>query len=215
MELQPARPRHDLLDEAGRRAGITLGEETDVYRKAVGGLQHSLNVPGSRRARRRVRSGGGTGPASHQRRHPGKQGLVDLLRADEVHMHVDAAGRDDLAFAGNDFGTGADDDRYVWLYVGIAGFANRSDPAVTDAYVGLHDSPVIKDQGIRDHGVDRAVDSRALRLSHAITDDFSAAEFHLLAVRREVLLHLDEEVGICETHLVADGRAEHLCVRRT
>src|SRR5262249_57193459 len=93
--------------------------------------------------------------------------------------------------------------------------ANRRDPAVLDADVRLHDSPVIEDQGIGDHGVDRAVDSSALRLSHAVTDDFAPAEFHFLPVCRKVLLDLDDAIGICQTHPCADRRAEHLCVRRT
>src|SRR5262249_17137889 len=144
---------------------------------------------------------------------PGKQGLVYLLRADEMHVHVDAAGCDDLPFAGDDLGAWADDDRDVLLDIGISGLANRRDPSAPDADVGLHDSPVIDDQRIRDHGVDRAVGSSALRLPHAVANDLPAAEFHFLTVRREVSLDLDDEVGIGETNPVADGRAEHLRIR--
>ena len=42
---------------------------------------------------------------------PRHHGVVDLLRADEVDVRVDAAGGGDQAFAGDDFGAGADDDR--------------------------------------------------------------------------------------------------------
>ena len=41
---------------------------------------------------------------------PRHQRFFDLLRADEVDVRVDAAGGDDHAFAGDDFGAGADDD---------------------------------------------------------------------------------------------------------
>src|SRR4030095_8557558 len=139
----------------------------------------------------------------------------DLLRADEMHVHVDATRRDDLPFAGDDLGAWPDEDRDLVLDVWRAVCASRGDPAVLDADVGFHDPPVIEDQRIRDHGVDRAVDSSALRLSHPVADDFTSAEFLLLAVRREVLLDLDDEIGICKTDSVADRRAEHLCVRRT
>src|SRR5262245_9304939 len=174
-----------------------------------------MNVPRAWRAGGRIGARRRPGAAAHERGHAGKQGFVDLLGTDEMHVHVDTASRDDLPFAGDDFGAWSDDDRDALLDIGISSFANRCNPAVLDADVGLHDSPVIEDQGIGDHGVDRAVDSSALRLSHPVADDFAAAEFHLLPVRRKVLLDLDDEVGICQTHPIADGRAEHLCVRGT
>ena len=52
--------------------------------------------------------------------------------------------------------------------------------------------------------------STALRLAHAVADHLAAAELHLLAVDREVLLDLDEELGVGEAHAVAGGGAEHL-----
>jgi hypothetical protein len=68
---------------------------------------------------------------------------------------------------------------------------------------------VIDDQRIRDHGV-RHFAPHALALAHAVADDLAAAEFHFFAVDGEVLLHLDPELGVRETDLIADGRAEHL-----
>ena len=52
----------------------------------------------------------------------------------------------------------------------------------------------------------------ALRLAHAVADDLAAAEFHFLAVGGEILLDLDDEVGVGEADLVAGGRAEHVGV---
>ena len=49
-----------------------------------------------------------------------------------------------------------------------------------------------------------------LALAHAVADHLAAAELHLLAVDREVLLDLDEEVGVGEPDPVAGGRAEHV-----
>ena len=49
-----------------------------------------------------------------------------------------------------------------------------------------------------------------LRLAHAVADDLAAAEFHFLAIGREVLLDLDEEFCIGKADLVAGGRAEHV-----
>ena len=53
---------------------------------------------------------------------------------------------------------------------------------------------------------------RGLRLAHAVADHLAAAELHLLAVGGEILLDLDDELGVGEAHPVAGGRAEHLGV---
>jgi cellulose synthase (UDP-forming) len=45
---------------------------------------------------------------------------------------------------------------------------------------------------------------------HAVADDLAAAELHLLAIGGEILLDLDDELGIGEPHAVAGGRAEHV-----
>ena len=140
----------------------------------------------------------------------GIERLLDLLRADEMDMRVHRAGGEDLAFAGDRLGARADDDVDARLRIGIAGLADRRDAAVLQADVGLHDPPMVDDQRVGDDGVDRAVGARHLALAHAVADHLAAAEFHLLAIGGEVLLHLDDEIGVGEAHLVADGRAEHL-----
>ena len=47
-------------------------------------------------------------------------------------------------------------------------------------------------------------------LAHAVADHLAAAEFHLLAVGGEILLHLDDEIGVGEPHPVAGGGPEHV-----
>jgi hypothetical protein len=71
---------------------------------------------------------------------------------------------------------------------------------------------MIDDQRVGDHGVDRALFAGGLRLPHAVTDHLAAAEFHLLAVDGEILLDLDDQIGVCKAHVVAGGRAEHVGV---
>ena len=143
------------------------------------------------------------GDARHQR-------LVDLLRADEMDMGVEAAGGEDLALAGDDLGAGADDDGDAGLDVGIAGLADGGDAAVLEADIGLDDAPVVEDQRIGDDGVDRALLVGDLALAHAVADHLAAAEFHLLAVDGEILLDLDDQVGVGEPHAVAGGGPEHV-----
>ena len=74
----------------------------------------------------------------------------------------------------------------------------------------LHDAPVVEDQRIGDDGVDRALPVGDLALAHAVADHLAAAELHLLAVGGEILLDLDDEIGVGEPHAVAGGRAEHV-----
>ena len=47
-------------------------------------------------------------------------------------------------------------------------------------------------------------------LAHAVADHFAAAELHLLAIDGEILLHLDDEIGVGEPHAIAGGRPEHV-----
>jgi hypothetical protein len=63
--------------------------------------------------------------------------------------------------------------------------------------------------------INSAVAAGTLRLTHAVADDFATSEFDLLAIGREVLLHLDDELGIGEAHLVADRWAKHLRIGGT
>ena len=74
-----------------------------------------------------------------------------------MDVGVEAAGGEDLAFAGDHLGAGADDDGDARLDVGIAGLADGGDAAVLEADVGLDDAPVIEDQRVGDDGVDRAL----------------------------------------------------------
>src|SRR5690606_140778 len=89
------------------------------------------------------------------------------------------------------------------------------DTAVLEPDVGLDDAPVIDDQRVGDDGVDGALGARHLALAHAVADDLAAAEPHFLAIGREVLLDLDDEVGVGEADAVADRRAVHVGVGRT
>jgi hypothetical protein len=56
------------------------------------------------------RAGGRAGAAAEHGGDAAVERIVDLLGADEMDMAVDAARRDDLAFARDDLGARADDD---------------------------------------------------------------------------------------------------------
>src|SRR4029079_1039075 len=109
-------------------------------------------------------------------------------------------------------GARPDDDRHARLDVRIAGLADGMDVAVFETDVGLDDPPVVDDQRVGDHGVDRAALVGDLRLAHAVADHLAAAELHLFAVGREILLDLDDQIGVGEPHAVARGGSEHIGV---
>src|SRR4029077_15673938 len=97
-------------------------------------------MPGSRRAGGGCRAGGRAGAAADHHGDAGVQRLLDLLRANEVDMAVDAAGGEDLALAGDSLRAGPDDDVDARLDVGIAGLADGGDAAVAQADVCLDDA---------------------------------------------------------------------------
>nr|GEW53102.1 chaperone protein DnaJ A6, chloroplastic [Tanacetum cinerariifolium] len=70
---------------------------------------------------------------------------------------------------------------------------------------------LINDQRVGDQRVDY-VGGDALTLTHAVTDDLAATELHFFAINGEVLLYLDPQFGVRQTHTVADGGAEHIGV---
>src|SRR5258706_481883 len=139
---------------------------------------------------------GVAGAAAEHRGDAGIERLVDLLRADEVYMAVDAAGGQDLAFAGDRLGARTDDDVDAGLDVGIAGLADAGDAAVPEADIGFDDAPMVEDQGVGDHRVDGALGAGPLALPHAVADHLAAAELDLLAVDRAVGFDLDDQLGV-------------------
>ena len=95
--------------------------------------------------------------------------------------------------------------------------ADADDAPFLDADIGFdHAGHGIEDERVGNDQVERLGIERQRGLPHAIADDFAAAEFHLVAVaaalRDEVALHLDEQIGIGEAHAVAHGGAKHFGV---
>jgi hypothetical protein len=164
------------------------------------------------RACRGIGTGGRPGAAAEHRGDARHQRFFHLLWADEVDVGIESTGGEDLALARDHLGAGTDDDRDARLDVGIAGLADSVNFPVLDADVSLHDPPMVEDQRIGDDGVDRPLPVRRLALTHAVADHLAAAELHLFAVGREVLLDLDDDVGIGQPHPVARGGPEHVGV---
>ena len=74
-----------------------------------------------------------------------------------MDVGIEAAGGEDLAFAGDNLGPRADDDIDARLDVGIAGLADAGDPPVLYADVGFDDAPMVEDQRIGDDRIGGAL----------------------------------------------------------
>ncbi len=109
VQLQADGPRLDLLLERLGTRGVALAEEAEVHGKALGGLEHAVDVP---------KAPGvhvvafvpvaGPVPPPIMVVTPAESASYDLLRADEVDVAVDAARGDDAALAGDHLGARAD-----------------------------------------------------------------------------------------------------------
>lgn len=215
VQLQRAGAALDHLDQRGGPRGVTLAGNAEIDREGVERLDHPPHVPRPRRAGGSERAVRRASAATQHGGDAAHQGVLDLLRTDEMDVAVKAAGREDLALTRDHVGAGTDDDGDARLDVGISGLADRRNHAVLDRDVGLDDAPVVDDQRVGDDGVGRALLVGDLRLPHAVADHLAAAELHLLAIGGEILLHLDDEIGVGQPHPVAGGRAKHVGIDGT
>src|SRR5581483_11594241 len=192
-----------------------LAGNTEIDRKGVERLDHAPHVPGTGRAGRGVGAVRRSGPATQHRGDAGLQRVLDLLWADEMNVAVKAASGEKLAFTGDHVSARPNHDGDAGLNVGIARLANRGNHAFLDRDVGFDDAPVIDNQRVGDDGIGGALLVGDLRLAHAVADHLAAAEFYFLAIGREILLDLDDEIGVGKPHSVASGRAEHVGIDGT
>ena len=141
-------------------------------------------------------------------------GLVRLLRADEVDVRIEASCGDNATFAGDNVGAGAHDHGWVHAIhdVRIASFANAYNHAFFDANVRFDDAAPIDNQRVRDHGIKGLGICPPTSLAHAFTQSLAAAKLAFVAIGRKVLFDLDPEVRGPETHKVARCRAKHAAV---
>ena len=97
---------------------------------------------------------------------------------------------------------------------GLPALPMRDDPAVTNADVGLDDSPVIDDHRTGDHGVGCAVGAGGAALPHRLAQYLAAAEHRLVAGQpgsaAAILGDLDEQIGVGQPDPVAGRRPVQL-----
>src|SRR3546814_17896402 len=98
-------------------------------------------------------------------------------------MRVDAAGGDDLAFPGDDFGPRSDDDLDPGLDVGIPRLADRGDPAAAQRDVGLVDAAVNVDKRLGYHRVE--IGSTACRERVGTEEEISGGDVYIKKKKKE------------------------------
>jgi RHS repeat-associated protein len=91
VEFQAASAALDLLGERASGCGIAFAEKTKIHRPGFGGLQHAREIPSARRAGGGGGASGGTCASAHHRGEAARDGLVNLLRGNEMDVAIDAA----------------------------------------------------------------------------------------------------------------------------
>src|ERR1700688_3583972 len=114
-----------------------------------------------------------------------------------MNVTVNAAGGNHQVFAGNNFRRCSNYELRINTFhcVGIPGLPYLDDASVLNAYVTLHDSPVIQDDCVGDYQVKcpmLAFSNRCAALAHTVADYFSSAESDFIAVSREIFFYLDD-----------------------
>ena len=209
MELKAAGASEDLfLKRCGQR-GIALAHEAKVHGESICRFNHAGQMPRARRASRGFRSRRGTCAAANHCRNAGVQSLLNLLGCYEMNMGVDATCREDFSFSGNNLCAWANNDGDARLRIGITGLADGSNAAVFQTHISFHNAPVIDDQGIGDHRINRTRSTSDLALTHAIPDNLAAAEGYFFTMDGEVAFHFNEKLGIREPYLVAHRGSKH------
>mmetsp|Transcript_16769 Transcript_16769/g.36965 ORF Transcript_16769/g.36965 Transcript_16769/m.36965 type:complete len:338 (-) Transcript_16769:660-1673(-) len=213
VELQATSTGRNDLHEAFGRRGVAFARKAEVHGKGIGRLQHHLNLARRGRASCSVRARGRTSTATVHRSQARRDGIVDLLWADPVHVHVQTASCSDHLLAGDGLGVDAHNHarRNPLHDVGVACLADTHNARAFDANVGLDDTKVgIDDEGVCNDDVQGLRGTDTCGLPHALPQDLPAAEFALVSVDGEVLLHLRHEASVAQANAVAHSGPEEV-----
>ena len=194
MDLQADRPRLDRALRGPRDVRSGRGLQTEVHRQALERLEGADHPPR-----------GLLEPGRHERGDAGRQGDGNESGTQKMDVRVDRAGRDEQAMAGDRPGPGADRQVDAVHDVRVAGPPDTHDAAVLDADVGLDDPDQrIDDDRAADHGVELALGRRAVVLAHPRAQVLRVAPQDLIGGLGQVRFDPYPEIGIAQSHPVAD-----------
>ena len=215
VNLESHRARLNLLRERTLIRAVALSQKSQIHGIFLRRLEHHADVPCAGRAGGRIGSVRRTGAAADHGRDAGIQRTVHLLRTDIVNVRINRAGGDNQILARERLGGGTH--RHARCHavheVGIARLADSGNFSVLDADIRLINAGIVQNQRVGNHQIQHAV--RAARLdglSHSVPKRLAAAELRLLAVGGQILLHLDDQIGVCQPNPVSGRRAEHHCI---
>ena len=121
-----------------------------------------------------------------------------------MHVRVDGAGSGDEPFTTDDGGARADDEIDVVLHVGVAGPAHPADAPFADADRRLADATRgVDDDHVGDDDVARLLHCGSLQ-HQAVASGLAEPGEELVAALLRVVLDLDDEAGVAQSHTVAD-----------
>ena len=203
VQLQPDRPSFYLLIQPRLQTTIAFTHKAQVHREGFGGFQHPVDVPGSGGAGGGVGASGGSGAATNHGGNARGDRHLNLLGTNEVDVGINAASGEDHAFSGDRLGTRSHNNRHIILDVRVARFADRRNLAVLNPYIRFDNAPPVQNQRVGDHQIHRSIGAGDGRLPHAIADYLAAAKLHLVAIGGVVLLHLDNQLGVCQSDAIA------------
>ena len=129
-----------------------------------------------------------------------------------MDVAIDGSRSNDQVFSRNHFRRRAHEQLRIHPLhgVGIAGFADLDDAAIAHPNIPFDDAPVVNDECVGNHQVERARLRFAKRpgtLPHAVANGLAAAEGNFVAVDGEVPLHLQHQIRIRETNPIPCGWA--------
>ena len=143
------------------------------------------------------------------------EGRMLISDFDEMDMSINTAGCNDHSFSCQCLcGCSDSHSRCHTIHdIRVSGFTDSCDLTIFDSDICLDDSCGIYNQGIGDNKIQITVTAAGFyRLSHSVTDGFTAAEFYFIAICGVIFLNLHYKAGVCKSYFVTSCRAVHHCI---
>lgn len=206
VDLETAGPAFgQRLHQGGGIGGRTPGQEADVDRPGVEGVEGVLQRPG----RVDADTPGGPDLLADDRRDTGGEGRLHDPRREQVYVGVDGARGGDQPLPRDDRRAGADDDVHPVERVRVPGAADRVDAALPDADGHLADAlDRVDDQDVADHHVTGLRHRGGLEVQ-AVTRGLPETGEELVAGPLAVGLDAHDEPGVAEPDPVTRAGAVH------
>ena len=194
-------------------SSLTFAQETNVHRHCIRSAHHFFNVESARCNCSCVGAVCRTEATTEQGSNTTSQASVIELITDEVNVGINTTSCQDRAAAVDNVSSWTADQTRCNTshYVGVTGFTQTNDFAVTNTNVCLNnalhsvDNSYVADQQIKHAACTRCSVVKA----HAITHSFTTTEhcFVTVGVAAQVFFNFNKQVGVAQTDFVTNCRA--------